>query len=70
MQLAFGDGSVHLLTHDHNDGDHQVDWRPFPDRWYILGQNHRPTQGPAHDYIILAEELKFAAMAAQASRIT
>ena len=69
MWLAFGDGSVHLLTHDHDDSNYQVDWRPVSDSWYILGQNHRPTQGPAEEYIVFAEVLKFAAMAAQASRI-
>ena len=62
MLHTFSDCGVHLLTHDHNDCDHDVEGRPLFDGGDIFAQCDASTQGQHHGCIVLAEELELVAV--------
>ena len=59
---TFGDCGVHLLAHDHNDCDHDIQGRPLLNGGNVLAQYDASTQGKHHGCIVLAEELELVTM--------
>ena len=62
QQHTFGDCGVHLLTHDHNDCDHDIQGRPLLNDGNVFAQYDASTQGEHHGCVVLAEELELVAM--------
>lgn len=66
---TFGDRGVYLLTHDYNDGDHDIQGGPFLDDWDILCKYDAATEGERHGCVVLAEKLELVPMPAQATAV-